>query len=232
MAIAYRDAAYNSMNVTTPDPDITVPGTVQAGDLGIYILCRDDSTAFTTTLSGWSDLVAPFASGNMYTNVLYRFRQSGDTNSLAPSTTVNVASWAAFWYSGVDSLGAIGSPTIRSGSQTTCTAASITTTRAGSTVLSLFAERASATGDLITALTEGEIRFENRGQASGTTGICSQHATDVAYANAGATNANVATFASGSTNGWGLQVELREPVVVSSDRPLVVGRKRGILLPA
>lgn len=216
MVAQWRDGTYHSQTSSTQPFTLTVPASVQTGDLGIFIASKDDGTNnATVTSSGWSQLVSPFVAGYSVQHIMYRFRQAGDSGTLSFASTVAMASWACGWFSGVSAIGAIGTPWVRSSSISTATASSITTTRSYSTVVSLFGQRSTPTGDLLQSLDYGTIHMENPSQQTGSIGVNSHHYTSLNQDSPGATSNNDAAWSNAAMSGWGLQVELFSQVTVN-----------------
>ncbi|MFL6179801.1 MAG: PKD domain-containing protein [Actinomycetes bacterium] len=146
-SIDYRDSVSadggNSQHVS-----VTVPQTVQSGDLMLLFVTNGNSR--TATATGWTQLDAPQVDSELVTQVFYRFAGglsagSTVTANLDGSAPV-VASLVA--YSGVDSLSPIGASGSRDEPSTALvtnhTTPGITVPDDGAWVLSYWADRTSA----------------------------------------------------------------------------------------
>lgn len=195
---------------------ITVPGSVQAGDVCLLVPESDAGTVpnWAPSGSGWSTLVAGFAATNTCAAIFWRRRQAGDSSTITvAASNAGYSNLTAIWYRDAADPTLAGSPGIRSGTSFTATAPAITVV-GRTVVLTLAGDRSIAA----TAGEQGNPTFSAggtvRGAAPGvatlnaSTGIASLTVADRIVAAAGSSGIDTATWPDSSGNAWAIQVGL------------------------
>lgn len=209
-SVFFRAAESLPITASTGVKTITIPATVQTGDLGLLVIQSDNNTQTTLTAppTGWTELLPAFNAGNMRTWLFTRRKQAGDTTV----TGMNLAGYntaTCYWFANATGPGTMGAVGLRDVSSTAVTAPPIAAT-AGEFVLTLSGERTVAGPDGITAVSKGRVRWLAPGfNDGGGVGITSSAVIDNGAVTAsGDTGNNTVTWHAASTNGWAVQMVL------------------------
>lgn len=201
-------AGYDSAGASVTSFDVTVPGSVATGDVGLILVNwvgTTGETAPTCTATGWTQTVAPRTDGNEGWCLLSRVRQAGDSNTVTVSLgNTRIVMAAGGWWANSGGLGTVGAIGTRGASQSTTTAPSITTGGVERRIVAVFAERTIAAGTTAT-LDRGNARVYVEGSGgTDTSGLLAD--LQVAGTTSGAVTATYS--GTGNTNGGSVLVEL------------------------
>ncbi|HEX4662477.1 MAG TPA: hypothetical protein VH144_02590 [Candidatus Saccharimonadales bacterium] len=223
MSATYRDksAIVTGGNTALATLNVTIPGTIQNGDMGFLCLAWVvPGTEETPTVSGWTGLYGTYqAQGTLRWLVFYRQYQTGDSATVTVTFVSGIGKLInaqAYWWSGSDGtmvLGSIGTRAASGGTDTN-TAPSVTTTAANQTVVVVSVERTTATETDITSLSLGTER--SFVPDSGST-ICTIMVADFVQVTQGATPAvNVVYPNTQALNGAAIQIVIPEVAVAGA----------------
>jgi hypothetical protein len=171
MAIGFRASAQQGGQSLTAS--ITVPGSVQAGDVMILMIQCSTVTATPTIPAGWTQIGTSLAiSGSGYAQLCYKVAAGGD-----PGTTINVtltnatnSKWFTLLsaYSGVDTTTPIHASSFVADGATASTHATptLTVSATGCWIVSGMSDRGSPPSTAIT-LSTGTIRGSSYGAGGG-----------------------------------------------------------------
>lgn len=209
-SVFFRDAASIPITASNGVRTLTIPATVQDGDLGVLVVQSDNNTQLTLTAppTGWTELLPAFNAGNMRTWLFTRTKQAGDAEITGMNLTAyNTAT--AYWFANSTGVGTLGTVGVRGASSTQVSAPSITAAL-GDFVLTVSGERTVAGPDAVATASWGRVRYLAAGlNDGGANGVTSSAVIDNgATTAAGATLDNTITWHATSTNGWAVQMVL------------------------
>lgn len=208
-SVVFRDAASIPITGSTGLRTLTIPATIQTGDLGVLVIQSDNNTqtALTAPPTGWTELIPAFNAGNMRTWLFTRSKQAGDTDV----AEMNLAAYntaTAYWFANATGVGTMGTVGVRGGSSAQVSAPSIAALE-DDFVLTLTGERTAAGPDTVSS-SWGRVRFLAAGlNDGGASGVTSSAAIDNGLAKTtGPTQDNTVTWHAASSNGWAVQMVL------------------------